>query len=202
VEIVYVLTNPSMPGLVKIGFTSQGDTASRIAQLYSTGVPVPFTLEFACRVPNGVEVEHALHIAFSPNRINPRREFFRIEPDQAIAILRLLHVEDATSEVARQPVETDAQSLEAAAQLRARRPNLNFEEMGIPVGSELTPVDGTSSAIVVGPRRVRYLDEEMSLTAATRASLGLEYSVAPGPHWKFNGRLIRDIYDETYGVGE
>lgn len=199
-EVVYVVTNPSMPGLLKIGFTTHEDTAARIAQLYSTGVPVPFTLEFACRVPNAAEVEKALHIAFGPNRVNPRREFFRIEPEQAIAILRLLHVEDATAEIARQPVETDAQSLEAAAQLRARRPNLNFEEMGIPMGSELTAIDGLSSAFVVGPRRVRYLDEEMSLTAATRACIGLEYSVAPGPYWRFNGRLIRDIYNDTYSV--
>ena len=39
--IVYVLTNPAMPGIVKIGRT-QSDLGSRLSQLYSTGVPVPF----------------------------------------------------------------------------------------------------------------------------------------------------------------
>ena len=43
-EIVYVLTNPAMPGLVKIGRTAGEDAGARIAQLYTTGVPVPFTL--------------------------------------------------------------------------------------------------------------------------------------------------------------
>lgn len=130
-SIVYVLTNSAMPGLVKIGYTSQDDANSRIAQLYTTGVPVPFTIEYACKVQNAEEVEKALHIAFGLNRINPKREFFRIEPDQAIAILKLLHTEEATQEVTDQPSMIDQQSIAAAEQLRARRPNLNFEEMGI-----------------------------------------------------------------------
>jgi len=81
-SIVYVLVNPAMPGLVKIGRTSQEEVGTRLAQLYNTGVPVPFELKYACRVPNSDEVESALHIAFGPQRINPKREFFRIEPEQ------------------------------------------------------------------------------------------------------------------------
>ena len=72
-----------MPGLVKIGRTSHNDANIRIAQLYTTGVPVPFTLEFANRVQNAAEVEQAMHTAFGPYRINPKREFFRIDPEQA-----------------------------------------------------------------------------------------------------------------------
>lgn len=198
-EIVYVLTNPAMPGLVKIGYTAQEEASSRIAQLYTTGVPVPFTIEFACRVENGADVEKALHTAFSPNRINPKREFFRIEPEQAIAILRLLHTDEATQEVTLQPTEVDQQSLVAAEQMRARRPNLNFEEMGIPVGSELRSVKADIAVTVIGPKKVRLGDEEMSLTAATRQALALEYSVAPGPHWTFDGKLLSEIYETTYG---
>jgi hypothetical protein len=41
-EIVYVLTNAAMPGLTKIGKTTQEDVKSRLSQLYTTGVPVPF----------------------------------------------------------------------------------------------------------------------------------------------------------------
>ena len=39
---VYVLTNPAMPGLVKIGRTDSSDPTTRVTQLYPTGVPVPF----------------------------------------------------------------------------------------------------------------------------------------------------------------
>ena len=196
--IVYVLTNSAMPGLVKIGKTSFNDPQDRIAQLYSTGVPVPFKIEFACKVADEREVEKALHIAFGPSRINPKREFFRIEPEQAIAILRLLHTEDKTAEIAAQNAEIDAESVQAAESLRARRPNLNFEEMQIPVGSVLQSYDDDSTATVVAPKKVRYRDEEMTLTAATRLMLDLDYSVAPGPHWTFNGKRISAIYEETY----
>ena len=77
-QIVYVLTNPAMPSLVKIGQTSSMDVKNRLVQLYTTGVPFPFKLEFACKVSNSVEVEKALHQAFAPYRVNPSREFLAI----------------------------------------------------------------------------------------------------------------------------
>lgn len=200
---VYVLTNPAMPGLVKLGQT-QDSAKTRIAQLYTTGLPFPFTLEFACRVENPAEVEQALHTAFAPQRVNPRREFFRIEPGQAIAILRLLHTEDATAAVAAEPAGPDAQELaagEAAGEQfrRTRRPNLNFHEMGIADGSVLSSTAREQQQVIVtGAKKVKLGDEEMSLTAATRAVLGLDYSVAPGPYWIFEGRLLQEIYDATY----
>ncbi|ARN79971.1 GIY-YIG nuclease family protein [Methylocystis bryophila] len=201
-SIVYVVTNPAMPGLVKIGRTAGDDAGFRISQLYTSGVPFPFKLEFACRVPNAEEVEQALHRAFAPNRVNPRREFFSIEPDQAIAILRLLHVEDATADVGQAPTPIDTEEVRAGEEYASRRPNLNFLEMGIPIGSTLFFEDGTTTVMVSTSKKVRLGTDEMSLTAATKKLLGLPYSVAPGPHWTFNGRLLREIYDETYPLSE
>ncbi len=200
--VVYVLTNPAMPGLVKIGYTNQSDANTRIAQLYTTGVPVPFELKYACKVQNAEEVEKALHLAFSPNRINAKREFFQIEPEQAIAILKLLHTEDATAEVERQPSPLDAESVAAGAQMKAKRPNLNFEEMGIPLGTELHSQHGDSTVTVCGPKKVRFNGDEMSLTAATRLVLGIDYSVQPLPHWAYLGKPLRAYYEETYGTAE
>jgi hypothetical protein len=42
---VYILTNPSMPGLIKIGFTDDDTVDYRITDLWTTGVPEPFKLE-------------------------------------------------------------------------------------------------------------------------------------------------------------
>lgn len=196
--IVYVLTNPAMPGLVKIGRTDNSDANSRIGQLYTTGVPVPFTIEYACKVENPDQVEKALHVAFAPHRINPKREFFQIDPGQAIAILKLLNTEDATDEVAGQNSGIDPESVQAAVAFKAKMPNMNFTEMGIPEGSVLHSVEDDSTATVVSPRKVRFKDEEMSLTAATRIILGIEHSVQPSPYWTFNGRSLLDIYNETY----
>jgi hypothetical protein len=182
-----------------IGFTTQDDANSRIVQLYSTGVPVPFELQYACKVQNAEEVERALHIAFSPQRINPKREFFKIEPEQAIAILKLLHTEDATAEVEQQPTTLDQESVVAAEQLKSKRPNMNFLEMGIPAGSQLHSVHGLSIATVISAKKVNFNGEETSLTAATRQVLGIEHSVQPSPHWTYQGKLLKEFYEETYG---
>lgn len=97
--IIYVATNPSMPGLIKIGMTTNEDVASRLYSLYSTGVPEPFVCEYAGKVVGVKSVEKALHKAFKPYRIHSGREFFRIEPEQPIAILKVIALEDKTPEV-------------------------------------------------------------------------------------------------------
>lgn len=40
--IIYALTNPAMPNLVKIGKTESQDPQVRMDQLYNTSVPLPF----------------------------------------------------------------------------------------------------------------------------------------------------------------
>jgi hypothetical protein len=187
-----------MPGLVKIGCTSQEDVAGRLNQLYSTGVPFPFEVEFAARVPNMEEVERALHQAFGPYRVNPKREFFKIDAFQAIAILKLLHVEDATKQIEQLAISIEPEDSAAAAEYRARRPRLNFVEMRIPIGSELLFTDGAAHVVVTGPRQVSFDGDDTSLSAVTRSLLGLDHNVAPAQYWTFNGRNLRDIYDETY----
>lgn len=82
--IVYVLTNSAMPGLVKIGMTTRESIDTRMKELYSTGVPVPFDCVYACEVKASdcAKIEKALHKAFEPNRINANREFFSIKSEQ------------------------------------------------------------------------------------------------------------------------
>lgn len=65
---------------------------TRMKELYSTGVPVPFDCVYACEVKASdcAKIEKALHKAFEPNRINANREFFSIKSEQATAILELL----------------------------------------------------------------------------------------------------------------
>ena len=100
VGIVYALTNPAMPGLVKIGMTSRMEIAQRMKELYSsTGVPLPFECVYACEVKDFAKAEKALHIAFAPDRINPNREFFKIDTERVIAILEILGPNNMQKEV-------------------------------------------------------------------------------------------------------
>jgi hypothetical protein len=73
---VYILSNPSMPGLLKIGSTEKLPT-ERAVQLYSTGVPEPFKVEFAVWCENHRETETEIHEELEEFRIGDGREFFR-----------------------------------------------------------------------------------------------------------------------------
>ncbi len=197
-EIVYVLTNPAMPGLVKIGKTTQSDVSVRMNQLYITGVPVPFDCVYAIEVSDCSKVEMALHVAFGPSRINPKREFFKIDVEQAIAILKLLEQKNVTPQVRSEFNQSVSQAEKDSGNRLKKRPRMNFSEMGIDVGSELLFRDGRTVVTVRNERKVMYNNEIMTLTAATRKIMNLEYSVQPSPYWTYEGRLLKDIYDEVY----
>ncbi len=154
--IVYVLTNPAMPGMVKIGKTSRG-MSTRLTEFYSTGVPLPFECAYAARVEDESKVERAFHQAFGPYRINPRREFFDIEPEQAIALLELMAVENLTPELRAEAEQVDVEAKAAADKLkRSRRSPLNYLDIGIEIGSTLTYQDGTTTCTVLSGRQVEF----------------------------------------------
>ena len=125
--IVYVLTNPAMPGMVKIGKTTR-DVSFRLAALYSTGVPLPFECEYAALVRDVDKTEKAFHNAFEQSRVNPRREFFNINPKQAINVLELMAIEDVTPSVQIKAQNIDLEALPSVDKFKKlRRPNQIFE---------------------------------------------------------------------------
>ena len=205
-QIVYVLTNPAMPGLVKVGKTTQLEVEDRMKQLFGTGVPVPFDCAFACQVKDATEVEKSLHFAFGNTRVNPNREFFRIEPERVIAILKLLKIEDITvkfeAQLDAKASPIDRQSSEALK--RRMRPRMNFYELGIPANSILMFKDGTDQATVLDEKTVIFKDEETSLTSATRKVLGLapDTPLQPSNYWTFNGKTVREIYEDFHSAAQ
>lgn len=199
---IYLLINPAFPGFVKIGMTYAEDIKSRMNQLYSTGVPFPFELAYAAKVRTPERVENALHTAFSPHRINPKREFFEIDTIQAISIIKLLEISDETKEIEAEAgnAPIDKVDIEAGKEFTKRRPRFNFLEMGVPLGSEILCTKNGEIAVVKSEREIEFRGEISSLTGATKIIFNLDYNIQPGPYWTYNGRLLRDLYNETYGV--
>jgi hypothetical protein len=77
-----------MPGMVKIGRTSR-DPMKRAGELTAaSGVPTPFKLEGYVRSPDAARTEAAVHRLIGENRVNSRREFFRIETTRALSMIR------------------------------------------------------------------------------------------------------------------
>lgn len=190
-EIIYILVNEAMPGLVKIGRTTD-DVASRMAQLSApTGVPLPFECYFAAEVEDACRLERLLHQLFSEYRLNPKREFFRLEPEKVVLAIGI----GSFKEITVAEPELDANDKEALERAKQRRPRLRLDALGIPIGAELKfSRDDSVTAQVVPGNRVEFDGEVMSLSAAALKALhrlGYTTPAAQGSvYWSYDGELL------------
>lgn len=203
-EIVYVLTNEAMPGLVKIGSTID-DLTGRIRALFGTGVPLPFELFYACEVKDCRFVERQIHDAFGDHRISKSREFFRIAPERVkaaltIAALREIKLGDEIFE--NLPDTHGASEVKAEVESAKRRAKFQFSMIGIKPGTELQ-LEKDRAIIcktVDEKNQVEYLGDETSLSdAAMQAikSLGYEWGSVSGPwEWTYQGKRLDEIRRE------
>jgi len=81
---VYVLSNTSMPGLLKVGYTTRS-IEERINELCSTGVPTRFFVEFFCEVDNALLLEK--------NKHHYGKEFFNCKIEIVVCFLKLELIE-------------------------------------------------------------------------------------------------------------
>ena len=80
---VYVLSNPSSPGLLKIGYTKK-PPEERAKQISSaTGVALPYKVEWAYQCFNGEMVEREVHHKLKAQRVNSSKEFFQVSLEEA-----------------------------------------------------------------------------------------------------------------------
>lgn len=89
---VYILSNPCMPGIVKVGRTTR-TVEGRALELYQTGVPTPFVVERQVFTPECEALELAMHTDLASCRVNGSREFFRAEASHVGFILDTRHEE-------------------------------------------------------------------------------------------------------------
>lgn len=77
---IYFITNPSMPGLTKIGMTTK-HPRERMQELSKvTACPTPFEMLAFFDTPAPREVEQTIHASLEELRVNPYREFFDVHP--------------------------------------------------------------------------------------------------------------------------
>lgn len=75
---VYVLSNPSMPNIYKIGMTDRSPS-QRMAELNSsTSIPSEFNLILCAEVIDARSIELMLHRELDHARVNQKREFFSL----------------------------------------------------------------------------------------------------------------------------
>ena len=209
--VIYILTNPSFPDYVKIGYAN--DLASRLRQLNRSE-----TIPFAFRAYATYDVEHRLTDKELHNLIdglNPdlrsvetfngktrSKEFFAMKPEEAYSILEAIAKISGTTDRLHRvtPTGNELRDEETAAEItvEARRGPFRFSMIEIPIGSVVRFYnDETIVAEVVDDRHVRYNGEVTSLSKAAAIVLGDESKSVQGPlYWRYEGRALADIRSE------
>ena len=165
--LVYILTNPSMPDWVKIGFTDNEDINQRLKELNrSTAVPLSFRAYATLSVENPREIEQHVHALFdlidnslhsiekTKNGKKRIREFFQVSPSKAYAVLeRVANLSNNLQNLKRVIPSEEEQKEDDIAQT-TRRSKMTFRNLKIPIGAELTYIyDETKKCTVKDNKR-------------------------------------------------
>jgi len=78
---VYVIANPNVPGIVKIGFTTR-TPEERLAELSTGTVPGSY-VAYSVAVRDGLALEQRVHDALKSKRMTRAREFFVVSIEEA-----------------------------------------------------------------------------------------------------------------------
>jgi len=211
--VIYILTNPSFPEYVKIGYAD--DIDSRLNQLNrSECIPFAFRVYATYEVSNRL-VDLKLHNLI--DQLNPtlrsietfngkqrKREFYAMSPEEAYALLEAIaEIHGYTDRLklwkmsdAEEKAEETAQEIEKESQKRS--PNFTFDECSIPDGAVLVNIENPDiKCKVVDRRRVEYCGEIMYVTALARLISGKSY-ITQGPrylyeHFTYLGARLDDI---------
>lgn len=87
VGYVYILTNPSIPGALKIGMSSNHPLYRSWQLSGSTGIPTPFHVAYYRSFSDCPKAEAIAHKALEQHRISLNREFFNVGLEEAISVV-------------------------------------------------------------------------------------------------------------------
>ena len=135
---VYILTNPSFrEDWVKIGKSSR-PVDIRSKELDNTAVPLPFEIFATLKTVKYSEVEKVVHKMIdrlTDLRIRQNREFFNVDPQVALDILRdmakMLDDGEVTVYRNNKPVKDDGPSVPDKAEKTERRRRFKFSMIGV-----------------------------------------------------------------------
>ncbi len=186
-QTIYILTNESMPGFIKIGFT-HGNVEERLKQLDKTGTPLPFEHHYSAEVVDCEKDEKWLHSIFADRRVRNNREFFKMGPEYAVLALKRIEIKEVvvTSEL------TPDQEREVS-EVKERRSRFHFEEYGIPVGSKLTFTRNSNiTAEVVENDKIKIDGKVNSLSSFAMELLGYQRRPQGTLYFEFEDEILDD----------
>lgn len=206
---IYILTNPSFPEYVKIGYAT--DLEERLKQLNRSE-----TIPFAFRAHAIYEVDKALtdkELHKLIDRLNPelraidefdgkhrKKEFYEMSKEQAYELLeciaKISGTEDRLKKVKPEGHEILDEKIAKEIKEAARRGPLNFSSCGIPAGAQLVFIDDPDVVVsVVDDRHIEYQGTTTSLSALARRLKGFDHPVQGTLYFTYNGELLTALRD-------
>lgn len=207
VGVIYILTNPSFPNYVKIGYAH--NIEARLKQLNRSE-----TIPFAFRVYAVYAVESELtdkELHKLIDKLNPDlrtienfdgkervKEFYAMSPEDAYGLLesiaRISGTLDRLQRLTPEGHEVMDEQIANEVRETARRGPFRFSDCGIPVGSKIAFIENSSiEATVVDDRHIEYNGETTSVSALAQKLKGFTYPLQ-GPLWfTYHGKRLADI---------
>lgn len=207
--VIYILTNPSFPDYVKIGYAD--DIEKRLKQLNrSECIPFAFRVYATYEVSSRLS-DKKIHAII--DKLNPElrsvenfdgkkrvREFYAMSPEDAYSILEAIaEIHDCTDKLnikklSKEEVEAESTAQEIDTEASERRANFSFEKCNISVGATIEYCnDASIKAVVVDDKHIEYEGETMTLTGLAKQLLGKRHGVAGPKYFKYNGEMLNDI---------
>ena len=203
---IYILTNPSFPEYVKIGYAD--DVEKRLNQLNRTEcTPFAFRLNATYEVPNRLADKklHSLLDMFDANlravdELNGKKrvkEFYAMQPEKAFHALELIaELTDTTDRlILHEKSNKDKNEDELANSIR--RPKFNFKSLGIKPGEYLEFVHDNKIKVKVlnDDRLVEYEGKEYHLSNLAQQLLGKPFRVQGPLYFSYKGEVLTDLRD-------
>lgn len=201
--VIYILTNPSFPEYVKIGYAD--DVKERIAQLNrSECTPFAFRLFATLNVPNRLADKnvHAIIDKLKPDlrardKVNGKirvREFFAISPEEAFELLSLIGgvygENPVRCEQTRAEMQEDAQATTVNIRFERRSP-FSFYKCGIKKGEFIYYVnDKNVKCKVVGDRAVEYKGHQTSVSLLAQKLLNASHPIQGTLYFTYDNEIL------------
>ena len=208
--VIYILTNPSFPDYVKIGYAQ--DIEKRLKQLNrSEAIPFAFRVYAVYHVESKL-TDKELHKLI--DMINPDlrsienfdgkervKEFYAMSPEDAYSLLECIAKISGTTDRLKRltPEGHEIIDEQIANEIRetAKRGPFKFGDCGIAPGSKILFIEDESIvARVVDDRHIEYNGETTSVSALAQKLKGFTHPVQGTLWFTYNGERLTDIRDK------
>ena len=205
--VIYILTNPSFPDYVKIGYAH--DLEKRLKQLNrSEAIPYAFRAYAVYEVDSEL-TDRELHKLI--DSLNPtlrtietfdgkkrEKEFYAMSVEDAYSLLECIAKISGTKNSLKRmtPEGHEVIDEQTAEDVRntARKGPFKFTECGIPFGSKIAFINDSSVvATVVDDRHIEYNGLTTSMSALAQELLGSKWQVQGTAYFTYKGKKLTDI---------